>query len=246
MAALQTHLAATRIHSEEHRPTPPKRQSISVMFDSLPLLTAFYTLTEVADTQPDPGRNAVGQVDPVLPLKRGSSGTQIAHARAPSHTQHVITGVSPQVEFVSDQEFFIPNRPTSVAGSTIGPLEQRIFRTHFLTDILSQLSNLTKFARSEQAPNYAARLFLAMRVFADHLPTDPFSAVVFALHDALAFDNNWIRYRAEQYSKAGAILVRFANQDLDENKALKAVAALEDVGFDTTPFTLPDDDRISE
>jgi hypothetical protein len=83
-----------------------------------------------------------------------------------------------------------------------------------------------------------------MRLFRDRLQTDPFSAVVLALYDALAFDNNWIRYTAQQYTKAVQVLVRFGNQELNENKALKAVAALEEIGFDTTPFSLPDDEPI--
>jgi hypothetical protein len=246
MAALQAHLTATRIlHPEEHRPAPRKRQGITVIYDSLALLTAFYQITEVGQTQPEPNQTVLGDVDSTPPLKRWSSDIQITSPQTPSRTQNVTSGVSAQVEFLSDQEIFIPNRPTSVDKSTIGPLAQRIFRAHFLTDILSELSNLAKFARSEQAPNYAVRLFRAMRFFTDRLPTDPFSAIVFALHDALAFDNNWIRYTAEQYLEAGKILVRFGNQDLNENKALKAIAALEDVGFDTTPFSLPDDDASS-
>lgn len=242
MAALHAHLAATRILvPEEHEPAPAKRPPI-VVLDSLTLLSSFYNLTEVHAAYPELNQAAVEEDFPV-PLLRGRlSEAEITNVRPPSRATHLASGATAQVEFLSDQELRIGHRVSSVETSTIAPLAQRIFRTHFLTDILGQLSNLQKFARSEQAPNYAARLFQAMRLFRDRLPTDPFSAVVLALHDALAFDNNWIRYTGQQYAKAAEILIRFGNQDLNENKALKAIAVLEDIGFDTTPFSLPDED----
>ncbi len=243
MAAQHTNLAATRILvSEEHQPAPAKRPHMAVVLDSLTLLSSFYNLTEVHRGYPELNQPA-GEEDYPAPLLRGRlSEAEITNVRIPSRTTQLATDATAQIEFFSDQGAGIAHRVSSVEQATIPPLAQRIFRTHFLTDILGQLSNLKKFAGSEQAPNYAARLFPAMRLFRDRLPTDPFSAVILALHDALAFDNNWIRYTAQQYAKAAEILIRFGNQDLNENKALKAVAVLEDIGFDTTPFSLPDED----
>jgi hypothetical protein len=245
MAALNAHLAGTRIlFPEKHRPATPERERISVTFDSL-ALQAFYDITEVHQTHPESLKRAGVEEDySAQPLTWSLSATEITSLPTPSRTRSLPSSVTAQLQFLSDQQFSIPNRYASIETSAVAPLAQRILRTHFLTDILAQLSNLATFARSEQAPNYAGRLFRAMRLFRDHLPTDPFSAVVLALYDALAFDNNWIRYTAQQYAKAREILRRFGNQDLNENKALKAVAALEDIGFDTTPFSIPDDDPV--
>jgi hypothetical protein len=147
--------------------------------------------------------------------------------------------ISEQIDFIS-RSYAKPARqePSAVA--------RRILRQHFLKDIVRYLQRLEQQAQRPESADYANKLFHAMRAVRDRLMTDPFSAVVIALHDALAFQNGWARYDAQQYNKAREILVRFGNQDLHEEKALKAIAALEEVGFDTTPFfTTPNEDLAS-
>jgi hypothetical protein len=139
-------------------------------------------------------------------------------------------------------DFFFNRYVTPPLRQDLDAVAVRILRKHFLGEIVRNLEHLEQQAQQAQSADYANKLFRTMRTVRDRLMTDPFSAIVLALHDALAFENNWTRYTAQQYSKAREILVRFGNQDIHEDKALKAIAALEDVGFDTTPFTTSDED----
>ena len=116
------------------------------------------------------------------------------------------------------------------------PLTRRIFRVHFLQEALDALDSLSKHAKTQRAADYANVLFKAMRVIRDTLRHDPFSPVIIALHDALAYKNRWAEYTTAQYQQARDVLVKYGNQDLPANKALKAISSLETIGFDTTPF----------
>jgi len=116
------------------------------------------------------------------------------------------------------------------------PVAVRILRVHFLKDVLDALASLTKQAATPRAADYANSLFKAMRVIRDTLPSDPFSAIIIALHDSLAYKNRWAEYTGQQYQQASDILLKYANQDLKPDRALKAVLVLEEIGFNTTPF----------
>ncbi len=243
MAALPAHLTATGIlMPEEDRASMERGARNRCVFDPLTLEGMLPYVTQVKHRLTETLTASTvqeGYLPP--PPKRWSSETEVPNPRILSRTPGLTFGVTSQVEFLSDQDFAVRQRFTSVQPSTLAPLVKRILRKHFLDEVLIQLSNLAKFARSELAANYANRLFRSMRLVRDRLPEDPFSAVILALHDALAFENNWVRYTSEQYARAREILIRFGNQDLHEDKALKAVAALEDIGFDTTPFRAPDE-----
>jgi hypothetical protein len=145
----------------------------------------------------------------------------------------------PAVEFqgayIPTGQLFSALEVESTPPATIS-LPRRILRAHFLTDVISAIDNLSKHAGNQTAADYANSLFKAMRVFRDTLSQDPFTAIMTALHDALAYKNRWADYSAAQYQQAKDTLVRYGNQDLSPDKALKAVSAIEAIGFDTTPF----------
>jgi hypothetical protein len=120
-------------------------------------------------------------------------------------------------------------------------LPQRILRAHFLVDVLAALEKLSTHAGSPSAADYASALFKAMHVFRDTLSADSFAAIIIALHDALAYKNHWADYSAEQYQQVQRLLVKYGNRDLSPDKALKAISAIEALGFDTTPFEIVDE-----
>jgi hypothetical protein len=243
MAALPAYLAATTIlMPEEHRPPRPKAVFISHSSAPRNLQGLFDSITEVHAISTETLESETVDKDYLAPFsRRWHSETETPNLTIGSRTLDLTTAAPRQVEFLSDQDFTVHHPFTTRRDLVLDPLVNRILRKHFLTEILAPLSKLQMFARSELAATYANELFKLIRTVRDRLPTDPFSAILIALHDALAFENNWIRYTAEQFGKARELLIRFANQDLHEQKALKAIALLEDIGFDTTPFYAPEE-----
>jgi hypothetical protein len=63
--------------------------------------------------------------------------------------------------------------------------------------------------------------------------------VTMALYDAMAFQNQWLNYTAEQYEGAHRVLRKLAGRaQLRNNNIENAIMDLEDLGFDTTPFEM--------
>jgi len=116
---------------------------------------------------------------------------------------------------------------------------QLILRTHFANQILADLRKIQKHFESAIASLYIDSLLRTMRAMEELSPYDPYIEVVVALHDALAYKDNWDKFSAEQYKGAYRILKELANrQRIDSNIAEKAIMKLEKLGFDTTPFRL--------
>jgi hypothetical protein len=170
-------------------------------------------------------------------LVRDMRGWDFEIDEAVSITGVSISGADLQQLFVPTGELFsafeVQSQPRPAERTS---LSQRILRAHFLTDVVSAIDGLAKHARTQTAADYANTLFKTMRAFRDMLSHDPFTAIVVGLHDALAYKNRWADFTAEQYTKARDLLVKYGNQDLTPEKALKALASIEAIGFDTTPF----------
>ena len=75
-----------------------------------------------------------------------------------------------------------------------------------------------------------------MQALRDQFPYEPLTEVAMALHDAIAFQNRWIDYTANQYKSARNILTTLLNSQLHNENVEQAILALEDLGFDTLPF----------
>ena len=119
----------------------------------------------------------------------------------------------------------------------VGADAELIMRAHLAREILADLRQIQQYCGQPLAAAYSGALLTAMRAMRDLAPTDPYLEVVMALHDALAFDNNWVSYTPDQYESAYQVLATLARaRRVDEEKAEKAIAQLEKLGFDSTPF----------
>jgi len=116
---------------------------------------------------------------------------------------------------------------------------QLILRTHFANQILADLNKIQKHCRNISVAVYVDSLLRTMRAMEELSPYDPYIEVVIALHDALAYKNNWDKFSAEQYKGAYRVLKELAKrQRINNDIAEKAIMKLEELGFDTTPFRL--------
>lgn len=72
-----------------------------------------------------------------------------------------------------------------------------------------------------------------MRFMRDKLPFYPYTEVVMALHDALAFQNRWIDYNASQYQGVYDLLTSLVNQEKINNSSVEnSILTLLNLGFD--------------
>jgi hypothetical protein len=103
--------------------------------------------------------------------------------------------------------------------------------------ILIDLQKLSSCSGEPIASVYADNLLRTMRTMRDKLPVDPYTEVVMALHDALAYSNRWIDYNASQYQGVCDLLTSLVNQETINNSSVEAaILTLENLGFDTIPF----------
>ncbi|WP_414553161.1 hypothetical protein [Anabaena sp. CCY 0017] len=103
--------------------------------------------------------------------------------------------------------------------------------------ILIDLQKLSSCSGEPIASVYADNLLRTMRAMRDKLPFDPYTEVIIALHDALAYSNRWIDYNARQYQGVCELLTSLVNQEKINNLSVEtAILTLENLGFDTLPF----------
>ncbi|HAX86157.1 MAG TPA: hypothetical protein DCY91_07755 [Cyanobacteria bacterium UBA11370] len=103
--------------------------------------------------------------------------------------------------------------------------------------IVGDLQKLQQYSGEPMAAVYADNLLRTMRTLRDKLPFDPYTEVVMALHDALAFQNRWIDYKASQYQGVYELITSLVNQEKINNEEVEsAILTLETLGFDTLPF----------
>jgi hypothetical protein len=111
--------------------------------------------------------------------------------------------------------------------------------------ILVDLQKLQQYSGEPIAPVYADNLLRTMRRMRDRFPFDPYTEVVMALHDALAFQNRWIDYNANQYKGVCELLTSLVNQETINNSSVEnCILALENLGFDLLPFGVTIDDDL--
>jgi len=123
---------------------------------------------------------------------------------------------------------------------------QFILRVHYISQILSDVLHIQNYCGQPQAAVFAESLLSEMRTMDEISPSDPFLEILMALHDALAFQNNWSKYTKDQYEGAYILLKKFAKRPNLRNDAVeKAIIELEVLGFDTTPFEM-DTNSINE
>jgi hypothetical protein len=89
---------------------------------------------------------------------------------------------------------------------------------------------------------YADSILRTIRAMRDLVPFDPYTEAAMALYDAMAFQNQWLNYTAEQYEGAHRLLRNLVGRSqLRNNDIENAIMDLEDLGFNTTPFGMNTD-----
>lgn len=113
----------------------------------------------------------------------------------------------------------------------------KIRRVHFANLMLGDIENIQQNIKYSTFVIYANSLLHNMLAMRDLLPYDPYTEVIMALYEALAFENAWQNYTFEQYEGAYQLLKNLAKVDKFTNeKVEKAIIKLEHLGFNTTPF----------
>ncbi|MTJ49910.1 hypothetical protein [Dolichospermum sp. UHCC 0259] len=111
--------------------------------------------------------------------------------------------------------------------------------------ILIDFQKLSSCSGEPIASVYADNLLRTMQNMRDKLPFYPYTEVVMALHDALAYSNHWIDYNASQYQGVCELLTSLINQETINNSSVEtAILTLENLGFDTLPFGVKLDESL--
>jgi hypothetical protein len=112
---------------------------------------------------------------------------------------------------------------------------------------LEDLQKLSYYSGEPMAAIYADSLLRKMRDMLDRCIGDPYTEVVMALHDALAFQNRWIDYTKEQYQGAYELFLSLVNRKQISNEEVEdSILALDDIGFNIMPFGVQIEDNIEE
>lgn len=109
-------------------------------------------------------------------------------------------------------------------------------RTLYHQTILQALAVLQTHAGRPEARCHVEAIFRAIRDLEEHAPEESLLEVWLALYDALAHDDLWLTYTAEQYQAAYHILAAMGTQPIPAQQVEDTIAALDDAGFDTMPY----------
>ena len=139
-----------------------------------------------------------------------------------------------------------PRARSDGMGQSPAPLARRIIRTHWLKELHGTLGALAENARKPATATYAARAATEIRALVDLIPEDPSIDLALGLHDALMHGNRWAQYGREQFEAAQAVVSRFLEAEPNTRLVRKALEALDDAGFDTMPYSIPDLEDLSE
>ncbi|GAA6614879.1 hypothetical protein [Scytonema sp. NUACC26] len=105
--------------------------------------------------------------------------------------------------------------------------------------LLSDLEELSRCAGKPYSAVFADSIIRKMREMVDKCMGDPYTEVVIALHDALAHQNRWLDYTGEQYQGAYNLFSSLvAREKIDNTEVENSIIALENLGFNTLPFSV--------
>jgi hypothetical protein len=106
--------------------------------------------------------------------------------------------------------------------------------------ILPDLQRIHRDTDEPPSPIYADSLLRNLQIMAQQLPNDPYSILIQALHDAMAYQNNWIYYQHEQYLAAKDLLTELLPlEDLTSAIIGQALHRLKQIGFNIMPHAVP-------
>lgn len=135
-------------------------------------------------------------------------------------------------------------RPTKREDALHSSIEYiKVMRAHYINPIFDALDKIQSHTNSHEAAVYINQILNNIRELEVKSPNDIFLDILYALYDALVFDDNWIKYAPNQYGKVKLILEKYDRySSLKYNHIEKALYALEDIGLDILPFYIEPED----
>jgi len=128
-----------------------------------------------------------------------------------------------------------------------GPSEDfiMIMRSSLVKPILKRLRDVQHYVGTPYAALYINEILHNVRDLEDKSPHDPLLEVLSALYMALAYENQWADYTANQYESICHLIRRIARRPFPKPTDIeKAIIAMEDLGFDTTPIPISIEDDV--
>ncbi|NER24096.1 MAG: hypothetical protein F6J96_26010 [Symploca sp. SIO1C2] len=116
------------------------------------------------------------------------------------------------------------------------PTVKQISWVELANQILLDIKKIQSYYGEPIAAIYVDNLLRTMQTLRDRLPSEPYTEVFMALHDAMAASNRWLDYKPHQYQGVHDVMITFINSQLTNEDVEKAILALEELGFDTLPF----------
>jgi hypothetical protein len=112
------------------------------------------------------------------------------------------------------------------------PTKQQELRRPFTEKVLLDLQRIQWFRDGLPSAAYAGHLMKTIKAMFQQIPAEPLTEVLMALHDAMAYQNHWIQYTAEQYQDA-AVLIKDLNDrpQLNHEDTTQALQVLATLGF---------------
>ena len=149
------------------------------------------------------------------------------------------SGQSSTDEPGADAPFFIVESSTVVATSYLMMNK----RTLYHQAILQALAVLQTHAGRPEARCHVEAILQAIRDLEEHAPVESLLEVWLAFYDALAYEDLWLTYTAQQYQIAHRILAAMGTQPIPAQQIEETIAALDGAGFDTMPYVFTLDEE---
>ena len=164
--------------------------------------------------------------------RENSRETSIVENRIADETDSLSQNVTESTKKKVRKDIAVPADPS--------PTYLAVMRSHFVNDIVYDLGQLERV--DSDSPSRTAcvdsvlQSISRMRKFA---LDDVFSDLLLAFYDALTVDNKWTEYTNDQYGAARDLMIELSGRkNLREEAVDRALIKLEDIGFDTTPYSM--------
>jgi hypothetical protein len=110
--------------------------------------------------------------------------------------------------------------------------KQQELRRPFVEKILLDLQRIQWFRDGLPSAAYAGHLMRTIKAMFHQIPADPLTEVLMTLHDAMAYQNHWIQYTAEQYQRASVLIADLSDRPhLNREDTTQALQVLATLGF---------------
>lgn len=156
----------------------------------------------------------------------------------------IISSYDPSEQVASSLNIINKKEVITQINKEVDLESQLIIRSEFVNEIIPEIKGIIENINHPSANGYAFRLFEVIRRMRDVLVFDPFTNLIMAFFDALAYENKWAKYTKDQFEKAIKIIVGLADRKLISDDTVdKEIVKLDSIGFNILPYSdIVDDD----